>query len=189
VTKRRCWATWWIVAVVSVAAMAGAEQQGMDQAARDDGERKLDFFVGEWTTADRTEAGSFGPGGASSGEATYGWEIGGRWLGFHFRTELPGFGPYEVRGGVSYDATRGLYRAYSVNSMGNLTVYDGRWEGEERLIFELVHPRVDPDQRVSYVKEPDGTVRMISEWPAQGGGRERYFETVLTRREGDDPEP
>ncbi len=143
---------------------------------------KLDFLVGEWTSSDRTYPGPGGPGGTSAGEASYRWEVGGRWLIYDFRSALPGLGLYEVRGGVAHDSSTDKYQAYSVNSLGALLLYDGVWEAKETLVFTLVYPKRDADTCITYTKRAEGTVRMTSERPAEGGGREVYFETLLSRR-------
>jgi hypothetical protein len=142
---------------------------------------KLDFLVGQWTSLDRTFPGPGGPGGTSQGTASYAWELGGKWLNYHFRTELPGLGPYEVQGGVAYEQETGKYRAYAVNNLGNLLIYEGSWENDQRLVFTLVYPLPQEDTRVSYTKGSSGTVRLTSERPRKGGGREIYFETVMSR--------
>jgi hypothetical protein len=103
------------------------------------------------------------------------------WLQYEFRTDLPGLGPYEVHGGVAHDAAAGEYRAYSVNSFGKLLLHAGCWESDDTLTFTLVYPEREIDTRVSYTKLPDGRIRMTSERPAAGGGREIYFETILSR--------
>lgn len=69
----------------------------------------------------------------------------------------------------------------SVNSTGALLQYHGSWESGEALVFSLVHPRKDPNTRVTYTKRPDGTVHMSSARPTDEGGREIYFETILSR--------
>lgn len=143
-------------------------------------EVKLDFLVGEWRSSDRTFPGPFGPGGTGSGKASYRWELGDKWLTYDFRTEIPGLGPYEVRGGVAYDASAGNYVAYSVNSMGKLLLYEGAWEPEEVLAFTLVHPQRKEGTRVSYTRLGDGKVRMTSERTSEAGGSEVYFETILS---------
>ena len=144
-------------------------------------EAKLDFLLGEWTSSDRTYPGPSGPGGASEGAASYRWEVGGKWLIYDFETNLPGLGPYAVRGGVAYDPVSRAYRAYSVNNLGKLLLYDGFWESDETLVFTLVYPQRQEDTRIAYTRNADGTVRMTSERPTQGGGREVYFETLLSR--------
>jgi hypothetical protein len=68
-----------------------------------------------------------------------------------------------------------------VNSLGKLLLYDGAWEGNETLVFTLIHPKRDADTRITYTKDAEGAVRMTSERPAAGGGREVYFETLLSR--------
>ncbi len=156
--------------------------QEVGQQMRSTNDTKLDFLVGEWKSSDRTYPGPGGAGGTSAGEASYRWEVGGRWLIYDFRSDLPGLGPYEVRGGVAHDSSTGKYHAYSVNSLGALLLYDGAWEGNEILVFTLVYPKHDADTRITYTKGADGTVRMTSERPAEGGGREVYFETLLSRR-------
>ncbi len=146
-------------------------------------EEKLDFLVGSWTSLDKTFAGPDGPGGTSQGRASYEWELGGKWLNYHFRTELPGLGPYEVKGGVVYDRETGLYKAFAINTLGKLLTYEGRWESDRMLAFGLVFPRPEADTRVSYIRESDGVVRLTSERPGKEGGRELYFETVMSRAE------
>jgi len=68
-----------------------------------------------------------------------------------------------------------------VNSLGVLLVYEGVWDKEGRLSFALVFPRREENTRVTYVGNPDGTVRMTSERPGKQGECEIYFETVLSR--------
>jgi len=142
---------------------------------------RLEFLVGEWRSTNASYPDASGPGGTSQGKASYTWGIGGTWLLFSFHSDLPGLGRYQVDGGVSYEKEAKLYKAYSANSLGNLLVYEGTWETEDRLAFSLVYPKVQPDTRVSYTSLPDGSVRMTSERPAEGGGREIYFETLLER--------
>jgi hypothetical protein len=151
------------------------------ESTRPPEEVKLDFLLGDWTSSDRTYPGPQGPGGESQGSASYRWEVGRSWLVYDFQTEIPGMGPYAVRGGAAYVPAQGKYVAYSVNSFGALLLYDGAWEAEDTLVFTLVYPRHHPDTRISYTMRPDGTVRMTSERPAEEGGRELYFETLLSR--------
>jgi len=148
---------------------------------RGDEAAALDFLVGDWDSADHTYPGPHGPGGSSEGKAWYRWQLGGRWLQYEFRTDLPGLGPYEVHGAVTHDAAAWEDRAYSVNSLGNLLLHTGCWEGDDRLAFTLIYPERQIDTRVCYTKLPDGRIRMTSERPAAGGGRELYFETVLSK--------
>jgi hypothetical protein len=149
-------------------------------------ETKLNFLVGSWSSSDRTFPGPGGPGGTSQGTATYAWELGGKWLNYRFRTLLPGLGGYEVHGGIAFENETSQYRAYAINNLGNLLVYDGSWETDQRLVFTLVYPQPQGDTRVSYTKDPSGSVRMTSERPRKEGGRETYFETVLSRADSRD---
>jgi hypothetical protein len=144
-------------------------------------EARLDFLLGEWNSSDRTYPGPHGSGGASEGAASYSWRVGGKWLLYDFRTNLPGLGLYEVHGGVTYEPGSGKYRAYAVNSQGNVLLYRGAWEGDGTLVFTLIHPERQEDHRITYTKLSDGTVRMTSERPTEGGFREVYFETILSR--------
>ncbi len=142
---------------------------------------KLDFLLGQWTSSDRTYPGPSGPGGDSEGVASYRWEVGDKWLIYDFRTDLPGHGPYQVRGGVAFDAASCAYQAFAVNNLGNLLLYKGLWEDDETLVFTLVYPQRQEDTRVSYIKVSDDVVRMTSARAAKEGGREIYFETLLSR--------
>lgn len=152
-----------------------------EQGARSPEEARLDFLLGDWRSSDRLHPGRHGPGGTSRGTASFAWRVGGRWLEYDFRTTLPGLGVYEVHGGVAHNPQSGAYRAYSVNSMGNLLLYDGEWENEDTLVFTLIYPERQEDTRISYTILSGGTVRMTSERPTGTGGREVYFETVLSR--------
>jgi len=163
--------------LVGLAAMAAEDAE----STRPPEEAKLDFLLGEWTSSDQTHPGPQGPGGSSEGTASYRWEVGGAWLVYDFQTEIPGMGSYAVRGGVAYVPAELKYVSYAVNSGGALLLYDGAWESENTLVFTLVYPRRDADTRVSYTRRNDGTVRMTSERPAKEGGRELYFETLLSR--------
>jgi hypothetical protein len=142
---------------------------------------RLDFLLGDWTSIDQVYPGPQEPGGNSEGTASYKWQVGGTWLQYEFRTNLPGLGPYEVHGGFRHDAAADEYRAYAVNSLGKLLVYSGHWEGDDTLVFTLVYPERQEDTRVCYTKLPDGGIRMTSERPAEGGGRKVYFETILSK--------
>jgi hypothetical protein len=137
---------------------------------RSSDDAKLDFLVGEWTSSDTIYPGPGHAGGTSAGQASYRWEVGGTWLIYDFRTDLPGLGPYEVRGGVAYDSSAGKYQAYTVNNLGALLLYDGVWEGDETLVFTLLYPKREADTRVTYIKGADGAVRMTSEHPGRGRG-------------------
>lgn len=148
---------------------------------------RLDFLVGEWSSFDRMYPGPAGAGGTSQGTASYRWDVGGGWLLYDFRSTLPGLGPYAVHGGVAHDAAGGTYQAFAVNNLGNVLLYEGAWADDKALVFTLTYPERQAATRVSYLKGPDGTVTMTSERPDADGGPERYFETVLSRRNPIDP--
>ena len=78
--------------------------------------------------------------------------------------------PYQVRGGVAFDAASRAYQACAVNNLGNLLLYKGLWEDDETLVFTLVYPQHQADTRVSYIKVSDDTVRMTLERVDQKGG-------------------
>lgn len=141
--------------------------------------KKLAFLIGDWCSSDRSYSAQGVEEGISHGSAVYHWGLGGSWILYTFRTELPGMGEYEVHGGFTYDPKLMHYKAFAANSLGLLMIYDGDWETEDRLVFSLIHPQLQPDTRVSYCNLRDGKVQMISERPAIGGGRELYFETIL----------
>ncbi len=139
-------------------------------------EAKLNIFVGDWKNQGTVYPGRFGPGGDSTGETTYRWEVGNKWLYYDSRLHLPGMGDYEVHGGVAYDAQVGKYRAFAFNSLGILLVYTGYWE-DTRLIFDLVHPHPKKPSRVVYHTFPDNTFEMHSETSEDGINFTPYFET------------
>ena len=141
-------------------------------------ERKLDVFVGNWENEGVVHPGRFGSGGKSTGKTTYQWEMNGKWLMYDSRLQLPEMGAYQVKGGVSYDAQTGTYRAFAFNSLRIHLVYEGYWENETHLIFDLTHPA--PSQggsRVVYILFSDGTFQMNSESSDDGENYSPYFET------------
>lgn len=143
-------------------------------------EERLDFFVGDWSNTGSLLPGPFGPGGPVSGETGYHWGVGGRWLLYASRFELPGMGAYEVQGGVAYDSQAGRYDAYAVNSLGNLLVYEGEWTDDDTLAFLLVHP-TPGSARVVYRRLPGSGLEMLSETASEEGGFTPYFEIGFTR--------
>ncbi len=144
-------------------------------------EARLDSFVGNWQNTGTVYPGRFGPGGPSTGATTYRWDLDGRWLVYDSRLNLPGMGVYQVQGGVSYDRQAGKYRAFAFNNLGVLLVYDGRWEGDSRLVFDLVHPPPEGGSRVVYIQNLDGSIQMNSETSTDGVNYQPYFETTLSR--------
>ncbi len=144
-------------------------------------EEMLEFLIGKWNNAGRVSPGSFGPGGPVTGETSYHWAVGGKWLLYISRLELPGVGRYEVHGGVAFNSRAGKYDAYAVNSLGNLLVYEGEWTDENTLAFMLVHPPPRDRARVVYHKLPAGSFRMTSENAAEEGEFVPYFEIDYVR--------
>jgi hypothetical protein len=149
----------------------------MDVIARTEEEAQLEFFVGDWTNTGQLKPGALGPGGPVAGDTRYRWDVGGRWLVYQSRLELPGLGAYEVHGGVAHNAQTGIYDAYAVNSLGNLLVYQGAWADDTTLAFTLVHPPSDSLGRVVYRKLPGGSFTMSSESAGDDGEFVAYFET------------
>lgn len=143
--------------------------------------RQLDFFVGTWQAVGRVEPGAFGPGGPSHGETTYRWELGGAWLTYYSRLQLPGLGAYEVRGGVAVAGDAG-YRAFAFNNLGALLIYAGQWTTPAVLRFDATHPSSAADtQRVVYAKPPGGQIGMRSEKRGPDGAFVPYFAITLSR--------
>jgi len=140
---------------------------------------RLEFLCGEWCSTDYSYSQPGGEAALSAGTASYHWDVGGKWLLYKFQTLLPEIGNYEVHGGFTYESSSGRYKAFAVNSLELLMVYDGAWESDVKIVFSLVHPQVQPDVRVSYTQHPGGKIQMTSERPAANGGREIYFETFL----------
>jgi hypothetical protein len=142
---------------------------------------RLDFFVGEWTSRNVHHASPFGPAGTSTGTARYQWAMDGVWLQYESRFDVPGLGPYEVRGGVAVDLRVAGYRAFAYNSLGVVVEYVGDWESETRLVLTAVRSMPVPGTRVVYEQRSDGTVLFLAEREAEGGSWVAYFESELTR--------
>ena len=153
----------------------------MNLQSRSTEEEMLDFFVGKWKNSGHVMPGSFGPGGPAAGETSYHWDVGGKWLLYISRLELPGMGEYEVHGGVAFNSQVGKYDAYAINNLGNLMVYEGEWTDDATLVFSLIHPKSEVRARVVYRKLPDGAFTMASENESQEGKFVPYFETDFVR--------
>jgi len=151
----------------------------MNQPMKTPEEEMLDIFEGTWKNTGHMITGSFGPGGKITGTTSYSWEIGGKWLQYTSRLELPGLGYYEVQGGVVFNHQTGKYDAYAINSFGNLMVYQGDWSDDTTLVFTLIHPAPVGSARIVYQKHPDGTIRMYSDRKIENSGFETYFETDM----------
>lgn len=152
----------------------------MSQRSRSAEERMLEFFAGDWSNSGNVLPGPFGPGGSVTGETSYHWDVGGKWLLYTSRLELAGLGEYEVHGGVAFNGRKGKYDAYAINNLGNLLVYDGEWADDNTLVFTLVHPEPS-SARVIYQKLPDGSIKMLSENASEEGKFAPYFEINFVR--------
>jgi hypothetical protein len=144
-------------------------------------EERLAFFVGDWTNSGHVSPGPFGPGDTITGETSYHWDVGGKWLLYISHLQLPGLGGYEVHGGVAFNGRVGRYDAYAINNLGSLLVYEGEWTDDATLLFALVHPQSHGRARVVYRKLSDGSFEMTSENAAEEGGFVPYFETTFVR--------
>lgn len=149
----------------------------MNPQSRSAEEDMLDFFVGDWSNFGHVSPGPFGPGGSTTGETSYRWDVGDKWLLYVSHLELPGLGRYEVQGGVAFNSRVGKYDAYAINNLGNLLVYEGEWTDDAALVFTLVHPKSRGSARVIYRKLSDGSFKMISESASEEGKFVPYFET------------
>lgn len=153
----------------------------MDPHSKSAEEEMLEFFVGDWSNSGYVLPGPFGPGGSITGETSYHWGVGDKWLLYISRLELPGLGEYEVHGGVAFNSRVGKYDAYAINSFGNLLVYEGEWTDDTTLVFTLTHPKSQGSARIVYRKSSDGSFKMTSETPSEEGKYVPYFETDFVR--------
>ena len=149
----------------------------MNSRSRSAEEERLGFFVGDWHNSGHVSPGPFGPGGPVTGETSYHWDVGGKWLLYISRLELPGLGGYEVHGGVVFSSRVGKYEAYAINNLGSLLVYEGEWVDDASLVFTLVHPQAQGPARVVYRKLSDGSFKMTAENASAEGEFVPYFET------------
>jgi hypothetical protein len=157
------------------------EVKRMESQSRSADEERLSFFVGDWINSGHVSPGPFGPGGPVTGGTSYHWDVGGRWLLYVSRLQLPGLEGYEVHGGVAFNSRAGKYDAYAINNLGNLLVYEGEWTDDAILVFSLVHPRSEGRARVVYRKLPAGSFTMTSESAPEKGEFVPYFETTFDR--------
>jgi hypothetical protein len=153
----------------------------MNRQRRSTEEEVLEFLLGEWKNSGHMSPGPFGPGGPATGETSYHWAVGDKWLLYISRLELSGLGRYEVRGGVAFNRQSHKYDAYAINSLGNLLVYEGQWTDENTLTFVLVHPPPRNRARVLYHRLPDGSFKMTSENASEEGAFVPYFEIIYLR--------
>jgi predicted enzyme related to lactoylglutathione lyase len=147
----------------------------------------LDVFVGDWNNAGQLFPSPSGPGGPAAGQTSYRWGVGGKWLLYTSRLNLPGLGKYVVHGGVAFHKQSGKYDAYAINTLGSLLVYEGEWTDSEQhedavLVFTLVHPPPHGRARVVYRVRPDGSFTMTSENATPQGTFAPYFECDFAPR-------
>lgn len=162
----------WITQLLLLAALGGMPPVG----GPDD--NKLSFFAGKWKASVRMIGPGATPASTAAGEATYRWDVGRRWLLYESRFDLPGVGPYEVNGSVGYDEESKRYRAWAFNSLGVVIEYWGAWEDDVTLVFTST----TNTGRVVYTRQPDGSVRLVSDRQRGDGTFETFFESVMTRR-------
>lgn len=152
----------------------------MDQGRAAPMKDRLQVFVGQWRNSGQLLPGPMGAGGPISGTTEYAWEMGGTWLMYTSRLDLPGVGPYEVRGGVTVRGKGDRYDAYAVNSLGNLMAYEGQWSDETTLVFTLTYP-TPGRARVVYRVLTGDAIRMTSEQKDDTGRFVLYFQTDMAR--------
>jgi len=149
----------------------------MNSRSRSAEEEMFGFFVGDWNNSGYVSPGPFGPGDPVTGKTSYHWDVGGKWLLYISRLELPGLGDYKVHGGVAYNDRVGKYDAYAINNLGNLLVYEGEWTDDATLVFTLIHPQSQRRARIVYRVKSDGRFQMTSENESEEGEFVPYFET------------
>jgi hypothetical protein len=99
--------------------------------------QKLNFMLGNWTTAEKFEPNDFAPkGGAAKGEAQIHEGPGGLSLIENYRSRNGPFGPFRGHAIVWWDGKTGVYKSFWCDSMmacqNSFGV--GKWEGD-KLIF------------------------------------------------------
>ena len=153
----------WVVVVASAVAQGPPSR-------RDPALDQLEFLVGSW----RAESG---------GQAVYRWAPGNVWLSYEFRADLPGLGPYELHGKISFDSTSGKYMAYVFNNLApRMMEYRGSWTSDRTLVFDSASKGARGTlQRTTYTKEPDGRVRLTNSESADGANYKSFFEALFTR--------
>jgi hypothetical protein len=107
--------------------------------------------------------------------------MGGKWLVYTSRLDIPGMGEYEVRGGVAYNGQTSRYDAFAFNTLGRLIVYEGLWTDPTTLVFTQSHPPPGGRSRIVYRILSGDLIHMRSERITEGGDWEAYFDTEMAR--------
>jgi hypothetical protein len=144
---------------------------------------RLEFLAGRWRLHPLPPGSPVPapPAGEAAGEITYRWRPGTLWLSFDLAAALPGLGPYEVSGGVSFDPGERAHVAYAVNNLApRLIEYRGQWRDEATLVFDSVGAG-ERRSRVQYVRRGDGGVVFSASESPDGRAYHTYFEALLTR--------
>lgn len=94
--------------------------------------KKLDYFVGTWTTEGTILPGPWGAGGKFSVTHTYEWMAGNFFLGSHSDFKMPpDFGGQRTSNGfLEYDAEKNVYTSVEFTSQGGREVAQGSLSGD-----------------------------------------------------------
>jgi Protein of unknown function (DUF1579) len=131
--------------------------------------KKLDYFVGTWTSHGDVQPGPAGPGGKMTMTERYSWMAGRFFLMIRSRFKIGASASWSGLAFIGYDAARNLYTYDEFNSMGEAQhstgILDGDtwiWTGEQHLGGKITKTRfsVTPLSPASYTfrfeTSPDG---------------------------------
>ena len=124
------------VVVVCLSTMISAQNQS-------EGQKKLDFLVGDWKSVSMDHD----TGKKSTGKSSIQWTLGGKWLQWKFAAQLEQ-GPIEVLTLINYHDKKKQYAFYSFNPYDDEPIpHFGNWVDANTLRIETdfqgVKVRVD----------------------------------------------
>jgi hypothetical protein len=128
-------------------AAAAAAQAPAGPPAPGPEHKKLDYFVGKWTTESELKPSPFGPGGKMTGRDSCEWFAGG----FHLVCRAEGKGPMGEVKGLSLLGYSGEEKAYTYMGIDNMgmgstargTLAGGvwTWNGEDKMGGKVIKSR------------------------------------------------
>lgn len=150
-------------------------------------------FIGNWEMDLMAHPESFGDhGGPGSGAMNCQWGLQRAWVDCQMDSIYEGLGTYGLKIILYRLRNDGEVGAFVTNSFGGGRLYEGVFDGENRLVFHdaWVDPaRAWQHQRTVYTFEPDGRIRFLIDVADDGVNYLPHSSGVYTRQRADDPQP
>ena len=175
----------YLCAVATLVFAITATAQMMQPMEKGEELKKLDFLVGEWTTADEM---TFAPGAEpvkSSGITTFSWEVGDVWLRQYTEVTMGPMGKMIGTAHMTWDAEKEMYVSFWIDNFTART-YPSTGKIDENGSLVLIGT---PEQmgtpfhsRYTWKKQDDGTVVFTMESSQDGENWMTGMKSILTRK-------